>query len=77
MLEIRTRDSKREMEMVEALEELRELNERHVAIDYEGMLRERQESEEERKAREKKEEDLEIRLMKIKPYIYLSHLLTP
>jgi len=61
MLEIRTRDSKREMEMVEALEELRELNERHVAIDYEGMLRERQESEEERQAREKKEEDLEIR----------------
>jgi len=61
MLEIRTRDSKREMEMVEALEELRELNERHVAIDYEGMLRERQESEEERQAREKKEEDMEIR----------------
>lgn len=61
MLEIRTRDSKREMEMVEALEELRELNERHVAIDYEGMLRERQESEEERQAREKREEDLEIR----------------
>ena len=72
MLEIRTRDSKREMDMVEALEELRELNERHVAIDYEGMLRERQESEEERKAREKKEEDMEIRLILTASLIHLK-----
>jgi len=61
MLEIRTRDSKREMEMMESLEELRELNQRHVAIDYEEMLQKRQETEEERIAREKKEEDEEIR----------------
>ena len=61
MLEIRTRDSKREMEMMESLEELRELNQRHIAIDYEGMLQKRHETEEERIAREKREEDDEIR----------------
>ena len=61
MLEIRTRDSKREMEMMESLEELRELNQRHAGINYEGMLQKRQETEEERVAREKEEEDEEIR----------------
>ena len=61
MLEIRTRDSKREMEMMESLEELRELNQRHAGINYEGMLQKRQETEEERIAREKEEEDEEIR----------------
>ncbi|XP_076804164.1 splicing factor YJU2-like [Clavelina lepadiformis] len=61
MLEIRTRDSKREMEMMESLEELRELNQRHAGIDYDGMLRNRQETEEERVAREKEEENEEIR----------------
>jgi len=61
MLEIRTRDSKREMELLEKLEELKDLNERHLGVDYDTMLRERQESEEERVAREKAEEDEEIK----------------
>nr|XP_002131794.1 YJU2 splicing factor homolog [Ciona intestinalis] len=61
MLEIRTRDSKREMEMMESLEELRELNERVAGLDYDGLLRKRQESEEERIARLKQEEDEEVR----------------
>uniref|UniRef100_H2Z4N7 Splicing factor YJU2 n=1 Tax=Ciona savignyi TaxID=51511 RepID=H2Z4N7_CIOSA len=61
MLEIRTRDSKREMEMMESLEELRELNERVAGLDYDGLLRKRQESEEDRALREKNEEDEEVR----------------
>ena len=70
MLEIRTRDSKREMEMMESLEELRELNQRHVAINYEEMLQKRQETEEEKIAREKKEEDEEIRCVLISAVIW-------
>nr|CAB3228783.1 coiled-coil domain-containing protein 94 [Phallusia mammillata] len=61
MLEIRTRDSKREMELLEKLEELKDLNERHLGVDFDEMLRRRQETQEERAAREKAEEDEEIR----------------
>ena len=38
LLENRTKASRGEIEMVEALEELKELNKRKVAINYDGML---------------------------------------
>merc|ERR550519_72068 len=38
LLEERTQASKNEMELVEALEELRELNKRTVSVDYNTML---------------------------------------
>lgn len=38
MLEERTSASKNEMELAEALDEIREINKRTVAVDYEGML---------------------------------------
>lgn len=38
VLENRTRDSKREMEVLENLEELRDLNARHASIDHTAMI---------------------------------------
>lgn len=68
MLEKRTKDSKREMEMMETLEELRELNEHKANVDVNTILEKRntmlQESEEERIAREKKEDEEEIKRLK-------------
>lgn len=44
--------------MLESLEELKELNRRQHAVDYEGMLKQYQpETSEARKAREEKEDD--------------------
>lgn len=39
MLEERTQASKNEMELAEALDELREINRRTIAVDYDGMLK--------------------------------------
>ncbi len=38
VLENRTRDSKMEMEVLENLQELKELNQRQAKVDFEGML---------------------------------------
>lgn len=38
LLENRTEQSKNEIELLESLEELRDLNKRHQNIDYESML---------------------------------------
>ena len=38
VLENRTKASRQEMEMLETLEELRELNSRHAKVDHEKML---------------------------------------
>lgn len=68
MLEKRTKDSKREMEMMETLEELREQNEHKASVDIEKIMKKRNaklvESEEERLAREKREDDKEMEEIK-------------
>jgi len=61
MLEIRTRDSKREMEMLEVLEELKEQNDKREYLDINSILKEKLESEEERLIREKKEDEEEMK----------------
>ena len=61
MLEKRTRDSKREMEMMETLEDLREQNEQKASLDIDKILAKRLESDEERIAREEKEDEEELR----------------
>lgn len=38
LLENRTIQSKNEIELLESLEELKDLNKRHQAVDYESML---------------------------------------
>jgi len=63
MLEKRTRDSKREMEMMETLEDLREQNEQKASLDIDKILAKRLESDEERIAREEKEDEEELRTM--------------
>lgn len=55
---------------MENLEELKELNRRQQAVDYEGMLRQYQpETVEERKAREEKEDNDFIKWVIIIPLI--------
>nr|XP_039253590.1 splicing factor YJU2-like [Styela clava] len=61
LLEMRTRDSKREMERMENLEELRDLNQRHAKVNYEGMLQSYQETVEEKKKREAEEDEEEMK----------------
>lgn len=39
LLENRTKASKREMEIIESLEELRDLNQRQARVDFDGMLK--------------------------------------
>ena len=38
MLEKRTKASQREMDMIETLEDLRNLNSRHAAVDFDTMV---------------------------------------
>ncbi|KFV67778.1 Coiled-coil domain-containing protein 94, partial [Dryobates pubescens] len=52
VLENRTKDSKLEMEVLENLQELKELNQRQANVDFEAMLRQYQEHEEEQRLRE-------------------------
>lgn len=61
LLELRTRDSKREMESLENLEELRDLSQRKAKVNYEGMLQEYRETDEERKKRELEEDEEEVK----------------
>ncbi|XP_028293976.1 splicing factor YJU2 [Gouania willdenowi] len=61
VLENRTKDSKLEMEVLENLQELKELNQRQAQVDYEGMIAKYREIERREKEREKEEDELELR----------------
>ncbi|XP_004633010.1 coiled-coil domain-containing protein 94 [Octodon degus] len=56
VLENRTKDSKLEMEVLENLQELKDLNQRQAHVDFEAMLRQHRLSEEELQ-RQRQEED--------------------
>ena len=56
VLENRTRDSKLEMEVLENLQELKELNQRQAAPDFEGMIGQARELEQWEKERERQTE---------------------
>ncbi|CAH2063444.1 unnamed protein product, partial [Iphiclides podalirius] len=65
LLEYRTEQSRQEIELLESLEDLKELNRRQQSVDYEGMLKQYQsETAEERKAREEKEDNEFIKSVK-------------
>ncbi|KAF9809978.1 hypothetical protein SFRURICE_000288 [Spodoptera frugiperda] len=65
LLEYRTEQSKQEIETLEGLEELKELNRRQHAVDFEGMLKQYQpETSDERRKREEKEDDEFIKSIK-------------
>ncbi|XP_029612667.1 splicing factor YJU2 [Salmo trutta] len=63
VLENRTRDSKMEMEVLENLQELKELNQRQASVDFEGMLGTYKELEQRTKEQEKEEDERETREM--------------
>ncbi|KAG8594219.1 hypothetical protein GDO81_001123 [Engystomops pustulosus] len=63
VLENRTKDSKMEMDILENLQELKELNQRQANVDFESMLGVYRETEEEMKMREKEEDENQIREM--------------
>ncbi|KAJ8274138.1 hypothetical protein COCON_G00087630 [Conger conger] len=63
VLENRTRDSKLEMEVLENLQELKELNQRQAQVDFEGMLSRHKELEEQERKRQEDEDDRETRDM--------------
>ncbi|XP_022094708.1 coiled-coil domain-containing protein 94-like [Acanthaster planci] len=60
VLENRTKDSKLEMEIIENLEELRELNARKVDVDYAEILRRKAEAEEEMLRKQEEEDEAYI-----------------
>lgn len=61
MLENRTKDSKLEMEVLENLQELKELNQRQARVDFEGMIDRYREFERLAKEREKEEDEQETK----------------
>lgn len=61
MLENRTKDSKLEMEVLENLQELKELNQRQARVDFEGMIGRYREFERLEKEREKEEDEHETK----------------
>uniref|UniRef100_A0A3B3TC73 Splicing factor YJU2 n=1 Tax=Paramormyrops kingsleyae TaxID=1676925 RepID=A0A3B3TC73_9TELE len=63
VLENRTRDSKMEMEVLENLQELKELNQRQAQVDFEGMLGRYKEEEQRERERQKEEDERETREM--------------
>ncbi|CAL8301655.1 unnamed protein product [Boreogadus saida] len=63
VLENRTRDSKLEMEVLENLQELKELNQRQAAPDFEGMIGQARELEQRAKEREIEEDERETQEM--------------
>ncbi|XP_012861737.1 LOW QUALITY PROTEIN: splicing factor YJU2-like [Echinops telfairi] len=60
VLENRTKDSKLEMEVLESLQELKDLNQRQAHVDFEAMLRQHRLSEEERQRQEQEEDEREL-----------------
>lgn len=63
VLENRTRDSKLEMEVLENLQELKELNQRQALVDFEGMIDQYRDLEEREREREKEEDERETKDM--------------
>ncbi|XP_059205044.1 splicing factor YJU2 [Centropristis striata] len=63
VLENRTKDSKMEMEVLENLQELKELNQRQAQVDFEGMIDRYRELEKREKEREKEEDERETKEM--------------
>ncbi|XP_026576148.1 YJU2 splicing factor homolog [Pseudonaja textilis] len=63
VLENRTKDSKLEMEVLENLQELKELNQRQANVDFESMLHQYKEFEEQQKQRELEEDEQEMKSM--------------
>ncbi|KAE8601783.1 hypothetical protein XENTR_v10013794 [Xenopus tropicalis] len=63
VLENRTKDSKMEMEVLENLQELKELNQRQANVDFEAMLEVYKETEEEIRRRQEEEDEQEMRAM--------------
>lgn len=61
VLENRTKDSKMEMEVLENLQELKELNQRQAQVDFEGMIDRYRELERIEKEREKEEDERETK----------------
>lgn len=61
VLENRTKQSRNEMDMVEALTELREINARHEKVDHESMIKKGQLYQKELERLQKEEEDRLIR----------------
>ncbi|KAM8913353.1 splicing factor YJU2 [Spinachia spinachia] len=63
VLENRTKDSKMEMEVLENLQELKELNQRQAQVDFEGMIDRYRDLEKREKEREKEEDERETKEM--------------
>lgn len=63
VLENRTKDSKMEMEVLENLQELKELNQRQAQVDFEGMIDRYRELERLEREREKEEDERETKEM--------------
>ncbi|XP_053701406.1 splicing factor YJU2 [Synchiropus splendidus] len=63
VLENRTRDSKMEMEVLENLQELKDLNQRQAQVDFEGMIDQYREFEKRERVREKEEDERELKEM--------------
>ncbi|KAJ6654452.1 hypothetical protein lerEdw1_006873, partial [Lerista edwardsae] len=63
VLENRTKDSKLEMEVLENLQELKELNQRQAHVDFESMLRQYKDYEEEQRRLELEEDEREMKAM--------------
>lgn len=61
VLENRTRDSKLEMEVLENLQELKELNQRQAQVDFESMLQEYRELEKRQKEKEQEDDERETK----------------
>ncbi|XP_012624730.1 splicing factor YJU2 isoform X1 [Microcebus murinus] len=73
VLENRTKDSKLEMEVLENLQELKDLNQRQAHVDFEAMLRQHRLSEEERQKQEQEEDERETEMDKFSKDIESSH----
>ncbi|XP_015285252.1 PREDICTED: coiled-coil domain-containing protein 94 [Gekko japonicus] len=63
VLENRTKDSKLEMEVLENLQELKELNQRQAHVDFESMLQQYKDYEEEQKRLAVEEDEREMKAM--------------
>ncbi|XP_018519039.1 splicing factor YJU2 [Lates calcarifer] len=63
VLENRTKDSKMEMEVLENLQELKELNQRQALVDFEGMIDQYREMEKREREQEKEEDERETKEM--------------
>ncbi|XP_032926269.1 splicing factor YJU2-like [Catharus ustulatus] len=63
VLENRTKESKLEMEVLESLQELKELSQRQANVDFEAMLKQYKELEEEQRRKEQEEDEEEMKAM--------------